>query len=187
MSVWSDLVLIGWLVFWLYWLISALRTAQCGGATGMCRSSGIRVGVLVILLVVYTGVHWNAGISQPLTRSAWILGLGVAVFVFGLALAVWARVYLGANWGMPRTQRSGTGLVTSGPYRWIRHPIYTGILLGALGSALAVSPYWLVALALLGASFAYSAHVEEHNMTVRFPDDYPAYRRRTKRLIPFFF
>lgn len=184
MSVWSDLVLIGWLVFWLYWLISALRTPQ---GSGMYRLSGIRVGVLVILLVAYAGIHWNAGISQPLTRSVWILGLGVVVFVFGLALAVWARVHLGANWGMPRTQRSGTGLVTGGPYRWIRHPIYTGILLGALGSAVAVSPYWLIALAVLGASFIYSAHVEEHNMTVRFPDDYPAYQQRTKRLIPYFF
>ena len=83
------------------------------------------------------------------------------LFVAGLALAVWARIYLGRNWGMPMSERAEPELVTSGPYRFVRHPIYSGILLAVLGSALCTTLFWLAALVLLGAYFIYSARVEE--------------------------
>jgi protein-S-isoprenylcysteine O-methyltransferase Ste14 len=111
--------------------------------------------------------------------------VGVAVFLSGITLAVWARIYLGRNWGMPMTEKAEPELVTSGPYHFIRHPIYSGILLGMLGTALATNIYWLIALALVGAYFIYSATVEEKLMTTNFPTQYPSYKVHTKMLIPF--
>ena len=78
-------------------------------------------------------------------------------------------------------------LVTTGPYQYIRNPIYSGIMLAAIGTAIAVSWYWLFVVALMSAYFVYSAIVEEHTMERLFPDSYPAYRRSTKKLIPFIF
>ncbi len=73
----------------------------------------------------------------------------------------------------------------SGPYRFVRHPIYSGLLLAILGTALATSLVGLVAVVVLGAYFYLSGSVEERNLTATFPTAYPEYRRRTKMLIPF--
>jgi protein-S-isoprenylcysteine O-methyltransferase Ste14 len=100
-------------------------------------------------------------------------------------LAIWARVYLGRNWGMPMSQKVDPELVTTGPYHSIRHPIYSGILLAMIGTTIAVSLYWLAAVILLGAYFLYSAIVEERNMSQLFPSSYPQYKRSTKMLVPF--
>jgi len=78
-------------------------------------------------------------------------------------------------------------LVTTGPYRHIRHPIYAGILLGLIGSAIAISVYWFVVVVLLGGYFVFSATVEERNMERLFPGTYSAYKSSTKMLIPFVF
>ena len=76
-------------------------------------------------------------------------------------------------------------LVMTGPYSHVRHPIYSGIILAMVGTAIAVSWYWLIAVGVLGSYFFYSAITEEHYMTKLFPNDYPAYKRSTKMLIPF--
>jgi protein-S-isoprenylcysteine O-methyltransferase Ste14 len=83
------------------------------------------------------------------------------------------------------SRRADPELVTTGPYQWIRHPIYSGILLGLAGTAIAVSAYWLIAVAITGAYFLVSAVVEERTMAKLFPAAYPPYRRVTKMLIPF--
>jgi protein-S-isoprenylcysteine O-methyltransferase Ste14 len=111
--------------------------------------------------------------------------VGFILFLSGLGLAVWARIYLGRNWGMPMTQKDEPELVTSGPYRVVRHPIYSGILLAVLGTSLATDLYWLVAFAVMAAYFVYSAKVEERLLTTSFPTTYPSYRTKTKMLIPF--
>jgi protein-S-isoprenylcysteine O-methyltransferase Ste14 len=121
------------------------------------------------------------------TEDWWLVGIGAAVWAVGLALAVWARLYIGRNWGMPMTQKENPDLVTTGPYHAIRHPIYTGIILGLLGTALATSLYLLIAAVFLAGYFVYSAVSEERYMTERFPDAYPEYKAHSKMLIPFVF
>jgi protein-S-isoprenylcysteine O-methyltransferase Ste14 len=111
--------------------------------------------------------------------------VGLVLFLAGLGLAVWARIYLGRNWGMPMTRKDEPELVTSGPYRFVRHPIYSGLFLAILGTTLATNLYWLIALAALGVYFVYSARVEERLMTASFPGVYPEYQARTRMLIPF--
>jgi len=172
----------GWIVFWAYWLVMAV-TAKAGRSR-WTRFAGVRVAIiLVALLLIRLRVVHSPGAAA--TGNPWLLGIGLAVFVLGLALAVWARVYLGRNWGMPMSQKADPELVTTGPYGRIRHPIYSGIILGVVGTAIAVSPYWLIAAAIIGAYFLFSAVVEERTMTKLFPATYPPYKRATKMLIPY--
>jgi protein-S-isoprenylcysteine O-methyltransferase Ste14 len=177
----DGIIGVGWTVFWAYWLVMAF-TAKAE-QTRWSRFAGVRVGLILFTLVlIRLRVFRGPGAA---TRDPWLLGIGLAVFVLGLALAVWARVYLGGNWGMPMSRRADPELVTTGPYRWIRHPIYSGLLLGLAGTAIAVSPYWLIAVAIAGAYFLVSAVVEERTMAQLFRAAYPPYRRVTKMLIPF--
>ena len=172
----------GWLVFWIYWL--AASAGVKAGRTRWTRFAGFRVAiVLVALLLLRLGVFKG----NAVTRDPWLQVIGLVIFVLGLALAVWARVYLGRNWGMPMSEKADPELVTTGPYSTVRHPIYSGIILAMIGTAVAVSLYWLVAVVLLGAYFIYSAVMEERYMAGRFPDAYPKYKQSTKMLIPFIF
>lgn len=80
------------------------------------------------------------------------------MFASGIALAVCARVRLGRNWGMPMTQKAEPGLVTSGSYRFVRNPIYSGLLAVVLGTALVTNLIGLIIAAILGAYFSYKQH-----------------------------
>ena len=176
-----DIIIgVGWVVFWAYWLVMAANAKA--GRSRWAQFAGVRVVIiLVVLLLIRLRVFKDHGAA---TGNPWLLGIGLAVFVLGLALAVWARVYLGRNWGMPMSQKADPELVTTGPYSKIRHPIYSGIFLATVGTAIAVSIYWLVAVAILGAYFLFSAMTEERNMAKLFPAAYPPYKRATKMLIP---
>lgn len=173
---------VGWATFWIYWLAAAFSMKK--GRVPWSRELGIRVviAVLVLLLIRLRVFHGNG-----LNTDGWRAGLGTVIFVLGLMFAVWARVHLGRNWGTPMTQKNDPELVTSGPYRLVRHPIYSGILIAGVGTWVALSWQWLIAVLLAGAYFIYSATVEERYLTEQFPDAYPAYRASSKMLVPFVF
>ena len=180
MHVVDVVILICWAAFWVYWFAAA--TGAKAGRTRWAQFAGIRVGtILILLLLLRVGVFKE---HVAATTNPWLQGIGLAVVLLGLALAVWARVYLGRNWGMPMSQKDDPELVTAGPYHSIRHPIYSGIILAMIGTTIAVSLYWLVAVILIGAYFLYSAVVEERSMARLFPDSYPEYKQSTKMLIP---
>jgi protein-S-isoprenylcysteine O-methyltransferase Ste14 len=177
-SALTSFVAIAWVVFWVYWMVSAAG-AKKGSRPRLAVVPRLVIMALVILFVSVFKGH-RLSVHNPVLHV-----VGLILFLSGLGLAVWARVYLGSNWGMPMTQKEEPELVTSGPYRLVRHPIYSGLLLAALGTSLTVSLYWLLALVVLGAYFIYSATVEEKIMTASFPTTYPSYRAKTKMLIPF--
>lgn len=85
------------------------------------------------------------------------------------------------------SQKNDPELVTGGPYHLVRHPIYSGVLLAGVGTAVALSWLWLIAVALAGVYFVCSATGEERNMAERFPEIYPVYRGSTKMFVPFVF
>ena len=181
MKVIDAVITVGWIVFWVYWL--AMAATAKAATSRWTRFAGFRAGTIVIVLLLFR-LRIIKGHGAA-TDNPWLLGIGLAIFVLGLALAVWARVYLGRNWGMPMSQKADPELVTTGPYRRVRHPIYSGIILGMVGTAIALSPYWLIAVVILGAYFLFSAVTEERNMAKLFPAAYPPYKHATKMLIPF--
>jgi len=172
--------LVGWAAFWLYWLAAAFSTKW--GRVAWSRELRIRALIVVLLIVL---VRFRVFRNDSIHPELWRAAVGLVLFALGLAFAIWARIHLGRNWGGPMTRKDDPELVTSGPYHFVRHPIYSGILLGGLGTALALSWVWLVAVGLVAVYFLYSARVEERYMTEQFPDDYPAYKRSTKMLVPF--
>ncbi|HEY7053200.1 MAG TPA: isoprenylcysteine carboxylmethyltransferase family protein [Mycobacterium sp.] len=179
----TDIVIaVGWIAFWSYWLVASANAKP--GRTQWTRFALVRVALFVVIVVLF---RIRALHDLTLTHSALLHGVGLAAFFAGLALAVWARIYIGRNWGMPMSQKIDPELVTSGPYRVVRHPIYSGVILAMIGTAIAISWDWLVVAVLLGAYFVYSAFVEERTMTERFPDTYPRYRKSSKMLIPYIF
>jgi len=170
-----------WIAFWIYWFVSAFGTKR--SQRRVPHYIGVRIAVAaVVIVVLHTRIGSRFGL--PATNPA-LRGVGLAVFLAGIALAVWARVYLGRNWGVPMSRKLEPELVTSGPYRYVRHPIYTGIILASIGTAVAVSILWLIPTLVLGGYFAFTAKVEDRIMATAFPTTYPAYKGMTKMLIPF--
>jgi protein-S-isoprenylcysteine O-methyltransferase Ste14 len=173
---------IGWGAFWLYWLVAAFSTKR--GHIPWSRELRIRAVIVVIaILLLRLGAFRGHGVDT----DPWRAGLGLVLFAVGLGFAIWARIHIGRNWGTPMTQKDDPELVTSGPYHLVRHPIYSGILAAGIGTAVALSWLWLVAVGLAGVYFLYSATVEERYLTEEFPDNYPAYKRSTRMLVPFIF
>ncbi len=173
---------VGWAAFWIYWLVAAFSMKR--GHLSWSRELRIRAVILVpAVLLVRLGAFRDHSPNSDLWRA----GLGLILFAVGLGFAIWARVHIGRNWGTPMSQKNEPELVTSGPYRLVRHPIYSGVLLAGVGTAVALSWQWLIAVALAGIYFIYGATVEERFMTEQFPDTYVAYKRATKMLVPFIF
>jgi protein-S-isoprenylcysteine O-methyltransferase Ste14 len=173
---------LGWAAFWIYWLVAAFSMKR--GRIQWSRDLGFRAVIVVIVVVLFrSGALRHHALNTDPPRAA----LGLVLFALGLAFAIWARVHIGRNWGTPMTQKDDPELVTSGPYRLVRHPIYSGILVAGIGTAVALSWLWLIAVLLVGSYFVYSATVEERYMTQQFPESYPEYRRSTKMLVPFVF
>jgi len=177
-----------WLVFICYWFVSALNVKRSVRNGAWRRWLWLRLFFIVIAIFVlhFAGANVRVYLSLEPLGPSWA-ALGVVVAALGVALAIWARVYLGRNWGMPMTLREEPELVTTGPYRYIRHPIYSGMLLALLGSAFADSLFWLLPLAGACIYFVYSSFAEDRHMAELFPSTYPAYKARTKMLIPFIF
>ena len=167
-----------WLVFWLYWLVTAANAKESVSGGWRNRLAGVSViGVFLIAVVLRGG---------SLAVHSVVLGaIGAVLFGCGIGLAIWARLHLGRNWGMPMSQRADPELVTSGPYRFVRHPIYTGLLTAMLGTALVDNLLGLIVVAVLIAYFYYCGTVEERNLAATFPTTYPEYKSRTKMIIPF--
>lgn len=177
-------ILIAWVVFWLGWLISAFAAKP----TIRRRRRARPVALLIIVIGgVVIRVLRPGGPNRLEVHAAGVRAISAALVACGLGTAVWARVTLGRNWGMPMTEKAQPELVTSGPYRLVRHPIYSGIVLATVGTALAVGVGWLVVAVVMGVYFGYSAAVEERTLIAQLPEAYRRYQSRTKMLIPFVF
>jgi protein-S-isoprenylcysteine O-methyltransferase Ste14 len=193
--IWSMLtynaVIAGlWLVLIVYWLVSAAGTKRSVSRPwAWQREIGLRLGILaLVLLALRLSALYHTPLelrSYPINRNVPMGVLGVMLCALGVGLAIWARTYLGRNWGMPMSQKESPALVTTGPYAYIRHPVYAGFLLAMLGSAIGESLIWLIPLIVFGVYFSYSARREEKLLLAQFPDQYSLYMKRTKMILPF--
>jgi protein-S-isoprenylcysteine O-methyltransferase Ste14 len=179
-----GIITVLWLVFVAYWLISSRDTKATVGRRG--TGSALRILAPIAILI---GVRGSALGPSPVHESAAVGdvldAIGVACAAVGVGVAIWARHQLGRNWGMPGSVKEAPELITSGPYRYVRHPIYTGVLVAMLGSALSQGRVYLFMFVAFGIYFVYSARNEEQTMAEEFPAQYERYRHDTKMLVPY--
>ncbi|HVZ27105.1 MAG TPA: isoprenylcysteine carboxylmethyltransferase family protein [Rhizomicrobium sp.] len=192
MTLYAWPILLCWLAYLAYWTITARSAKRDVGKRRWWQQWAVtRIGfVLLVILALQSPAlrRWIRGINPHAVNASPAYGIaGVLFCATGVGLAIWARTILGRNWGMPMSQKEDPELVTQGPYSVIRHPIYAGVLLAFLGSALATSLAWLLPLIFCCFYFLLSARQEEKLMLAQFPQSYPAYRARTKMLIPYLF
>jgi len=136
-------IAIAWIIFWVYWFASAFGVKEGRASRRRIPLNGLSALSVLLLLRVFRG--GSLAVHSPVLEA-----IGAVVFASGIALAIWARVQLGQNWGMPMTQKAEPELVTSGPYRFVRHPIYSGLLAALLGTALVTNLIGLIIVAVLG-------------------------------------
>jgi len=181
----ATLIAVCWIAWVLIWVLTAVIYRPDSRDPSPREDSRSRRYWLRLMLAAVFVVALRAHHPGGTSFDAALGWLGVAACATGIGVATWARVCLGRNWGMPMTVRARPTLVRSGPYRVVRHPIYSGLLLAGLGSALVTGPGWLVVVIGAGAYLVVSLRVEENDMARAFPDQYPEYAGHTKRLIPF--
>ncbi|HVP96378.1 isoprenylcysteine carboxylmethyltransferase family protein [Methanoregula sp.] len=187
MQVFDLLFALVWIVFYAYWLISAWQTRSPVKRT-QSRLSFLMYGVIWVVI----GLLFVSWISPELVAARLVpAGLiftlaGLLITVAGLAFAVWARVHLGSNWSARPTIRTEHTLTRTGPYRYVRHPIYSGILLGLLGTAIGIGYFIIFACVLiLLAGFVIKFRMEEKYLEEEFGEEYARYRQEVKALIPY--
>jgi protein-S-isoprenylcysteine O-methyltransferase Ste14 len=176
-----------WIIFIIVWLAGVAWTKR----TIYRESSAERARYWLVLVIGYFVVIKSSDLPPPFdwlvvphtTSSAWA---GAFLCISGLVFAIWARATLGTNWSGVVTLKEGHELIERGPYRVVRHPIYTGILAMSAGTAIAMGYFGgFLGLSLLFVSFWLKLRREEDLMLKYFPAKYAAYQRRVKCIIPF--
>jgi protein-S-isoprenylcysteine O-methyltransferase Ste14 len=182
-----GIIRVCWIIFVVVWLRAAASTKR----PVYRESSGERERYWFLLVIAYLLMFKSSSLPSPFDwlaiphteSSAWI---GAFLCVIGLLFAIWARVILGRNWSGVITVKEGHELIELGPYRIVRHPIYTGILAMFAGTAIAIGYFGgVLGLLLLFVSFWVKLRSEEDLMLKQFPEKYSAYQHRVKRIIPF--
>jgi protein-S-isoprenylcysteine O-methyltransferase Ste14 len=195
MITYDSIILLSWAAFLLVWGISAFfvkRDVRGGSYAAIWQRYWVlRLGVAALIVILAarlarrigsSGVVFFRGIFTPPPALGWAAAAFTAI---GIGFAIWARVYLGRNWSPRPAMKEHHELVTTGPYAYVRHPIYTGVMLAALGTALMGTIFGIGMFVIISINFALRIGKEEKIMLELFPNQYPEYRKRTKRLVPF--
>lgn len=175
-----------WILFIVYWIISAFKVKAVAERQDWAASMIYKVPTIMGFVLL-----WRADLfpqlDWPLTpRNDFLRLTGAVLCVAGVLTAIWARRTLAGDWSSNVTFKHDHELVKTGPYRFARHPIYTGLLLMIFGTALAAARFssWL-GFVLMFVGFWIKLKEEEAVMLRHFPDTYPEYRRQVKAVIPF--
>ena len=175
-----------WLAWLAYWVFAARDVKPVRRREPWAsRLLTVALTIPVALLTAAPG-QWLPWLSARFLPDTMIVDwAGLLMVTAGLALAVWARTHLGRNWSGTVTVKEDHELVRSGPYAIVRHPIYTGLLLAMLGTAIILGEWrGLSALCFLSAAFLLKLRREERFMAESFPDTYPGYRAQVPALVP---
>ena len=178
-----------WLAYMAYWwaLAGNVKSDERREESGS-RLQRLVLMVLAVVLLGVPAVRLSVLDHRFLPTSTWPLWIGVAVTASGLLFSIWGRHYLGRNWSRAVTIKKDHELITGGPYSLVRHPIYTGLLTGLLGCALALGEWrGLVAVGLVFFALVRKLRLEEEWMRKQFGGSYENYSRRVRALVPFVF
>jgi protein-S-isoprenylcysteine O-methyltransferase Ste14 len=175
-----------WIVFGVFWLLAAF--AQKRSVRRQSASSRLlQLSVIGVALMPFylSGGRFGFFGWRVLPRLLPVQYAGVLLLVGGLGFSIWARFALGLNWSGTVTVKEDHVLITRGPYRWVRHPIYTGMLVGLLGTAVVGGTFGsFFAFCMTTLALWVKLRTEEQFMVETFGEQYRAYRRRVKALIP---
>jgi protein-S-isoprenylcysteine O-methyltransferase Ste14 len=182
----SDPITVLWIIWLVYWGIAAARVKPpVRRESALSRAAHVIPLMLAafLLLMPHPGNVLGSRLLPWQGSSRYDAGL--VLVALGLAFAVWARTSLGRNWSATVTVKQQHELVRSGPYRFVRHPIYTGMLLAFLGTAIAQDQWRsLLAFALVWLALWRKWKLEERFMQDTFGEPYLAYRRQVPAVVP---
>ena len=176
-----------WILFAVIWLLAAFATKQ----SVYQESRGQRLRHVIPILLGGFLLAKGHRLSDPLNHRiiphvealAWT---GIVLCIVGFALCIWARFTLGRNWSGLVTLKAGHELIARGPYSLVRHPIYTGLLAMFVATVIVLGHVaGVVAMPFVFMSLWIKLRYEEKVMLKQFPNEYAAYQRRVKRIIPF--
>jgi protein-S-isoprenylcysteine O-methyltransferase Ste14 len=178
-----------WIAFLLYWQIKAVNTKTTQRLEpAASRILRVLAFLIVIVLLSTTRIPLPWLYRQIWPQGIWPFWVGAAVTVAGLLFAVWARQHLGSNWSRSVIIKQDHELITTGPYALARHPIYTGILTGFLGTAIALAQVrGVIAIVLVFLVLWAKLRMEEEWMRSQFGETYATYARQTAALVPYLF
>jgi len=177
-----------WIIWLLVWLISAR------GVKATRWREPFRARLAHQTPLVLTALLFGLRSDLPLYFTRRFLPtnfaidvLGVMLVLAGLGLSIWARLNLGDNWSGTVSLKENHSLVRTGPYKYVRHPIYSGILLGICGSSVVIGEWrGLIGFAFALGALAHKSKAEERIMRQTFPE-YEEYAAKTAALVPFVF
>ena len=178
-----------WILFLLYWQIKAANTKATQRLEPVAsRILRVFIFLIAIVLLSTTRIPLPWLYRQLWPSGIWPFWIGAVVTVVGLLFAVWARHHLASNWSSAVTIKQGHELITTGPYALVRHPIYTGILTGFLGTAIALSQVrGVIGFVLIFVVLWAKLRTEEEWMRSEFGETYVTYAHQTAALVPYLF
>jgi len=176
-----------WAIFYACWLPSAFVTKKTAVRESILGSFSYRIPVVLAAIVLIYAPRMPKPMSAVIFPSTTpICVLVVAFCITGLVTCLWARITLGRNWSSVVVLKVDQELVQAGPYRFVRHPIYSGMILMFAAIVLLVGrAAGILAFGLFVYSFVLKLRREERMMLRQFPTTYPEYAEKTKRLVPF--
>ena len=172
-----------WIAFMIYWSVGAGQTVPTKSRESRASRRVHQQLLNAALLLVFVPVP---GLDRRiLPAGRWVVVIGIIIHLASFLLAVSARRHLGRFWSGEITQKVGHELVRSGPYRFVRHPIYTAMLGMFVGMAIVSGDlHAFVAVAVVAFAYWRKIRLEERNLTELFGATYDDYRRRTRALVP---
>lgn len=181
-----DPITIAWLIWLVVWIGAAFRVKRVARRESTASRAAFWMPLLVgaVLLIMNRPDDWLGATVYPLPFVPRYY-TGLALVIAGIVFSIWARVHLGGNWSGSVTVKAGHELIRTGPYRFVRHPIYTGLLCSILGTAIAEDQWRaLLALVIIGLAVWRKWRVEERFMEETFGDAYRSYRQDVPAIIP---
>ena len=186
-NIYANLILIIWFLWLFYWWLSGrnVKAAVRRESALSCAGHAVPLIITALLLALPT-LPGGFLCDRVLPMTELIYWVGVCVLAAGLVFSVWARIHIGRNWSGIVTLKREHELIRSGPYRLVRHPIYTGLLLGFIGTAIARNEWrgWLAVLIACAALWR-KLRLEERWLTEQFGETYSQYRDKVAALIPY--
>jgi protein-S-isoprenylcysteine O-methyltransferase Ste14 len=175
-----------WLSWLVYWLVAARRVTPNQRMETWREGASYRIPLGIgVFLMVFWRMPLFLRIPTLWPQSPLAAGIGLAFTAAGLCFAVWARVHLGKYWSGRITLKVNHRVIQAGPYAWVRHPIYSGLILALFGTAIMLGTISAFAgFTFMVISFVRKLKIEETWLRSQFGAEYEAYQHRVKALIP---